>query len=108
MYPEFLTCTCLGPDFPLTRGGSIQEILAHLPCLLVSLPCLAFNLMPLLDSVPGPTLHAFLPGGNMAEYVTKKIPYGGGMCMGEDEARFFFTQILNAIEYCHQHQVAHR
>ena len=44
----------------------------------------------------------------MAEYVTKKIPYGGGMCMGEDEARFFFTQILNAIEYCHQHQVAHR
>jgi len=32
--------------------------------------------------------------------------YKGGLL--EDEARFFFTQIIKAIKYCHDNQVAHR
>ncbi|GAX77993.1 hypothetical protein CEUSTIGMA_g5435.t1 [Chlamydomonas eustigma] len=47
-------------------------------------------------------------GGNMADYVTKRIPLGGGMCMDEEEGRFFFTQLINAMDYCHRHQIAHR
>ena len=45
----------------------------------------------------------------MAEYVTKRIPEDGRrLALDEDEGRYFFTQILNGIQYCHQHRVAHR
>ena len=51
----------------------------------------------------------FVGGGNLAEYVTRRIPQGGeGVTMSEDEARYFFTQILNGMDYCHQRLVAHR
>lgn len=32
----------------------------------------------------------------------------GGLVMDEDEARFFFQQLLVAVSFCHSHQVAHR
>jgi len=47
-------------------------------------------------------------GGNMAGYVNNRIPLGGGMCMDEEEGRFFFTQLINAMDYCHKHKIAHR
>ena len=38
-----------------------------------------------------------------------RIPSDGrGLAITEDEGRYFFTQILNAIDYCHKHRVAHR
>lgn len=51
----------------------------------------------------------------MADYILKTIllKFGSfdtrdGLVMEEDEARFFFTQVLNAVEYCHMNKVAHR
>eukprot|EP00983_Pelagomonas_calceolata_P126934 1161350-Pelagomonas_calceolata.AAC.19 len=54
---------------------------------------------------------ARVAGGNMVNYVTKKRETKherGGLCLDEDEARYYFTQLLSAVEYCHKHQVAHR
>jgi serine/threonine protein kinase len=28
--------------------------------------------------------------------------------MDEEEGRFFFTQLINAMDYCHKHKIAHR
>lgn len=53
----------------------------------------------------------YVAGGNMVQFVTKKREtkaLRGGLCMDEDEARFYFVQLLAAVEYCHGHQVAHR
>ncbi|KAG1662635.1 hypothetical protein FOA52_009620 [Chlamydomonas sp. UWO 241] len=53
----------------------------------------------------------YVPGGNMVQYVTKKREtkaQRGGLCIDEDEARFYFLQLLSAVEYCHKHHVAHR
>ncbi len=47
-------------------------------------------------------------GGDMAHYISKRIPEGGGLCISEDEARFFFLQLVNAMEHCHKHSIAHR
>jgi len=47
----------------------------------------------------------------MVNYVTKKRETKherGGLCLDEDEARYHFTQLLSAVDYCHKHQVAHR
>ena len=47
----------------------------------------------------------------MVNYVTKKRETKhtrGGLCMDEDEARYYFLQLLSAVEYCHRHKVAHR
>ena len=52
-----------------------------------------------------------LPGGNMVQFVTKRREtksLRGGLCIDEDEARFYFLQLLSAVEYCHRHHVAHR
>jgi serine/threonine-protein kinase SRK2 len=45
-------------------------------------------------------------GGNMAQYVAGSAD--PGLCMAEDEARYYFLQVLDALEYCHEHKVAHR
>lgn len=40
----------------------------------------------------------------MVNYVTKKREtksQRGGLCMDEDEARYYFLQLLSAVEYCH-------
>jgi serine/threonine-protein kinase SRK2 len=57
----------------------------------------------------------YVAGGNMADYILKTIllKFGSfdtrdGLVMEEDEARFFFTQVINAVDYCHQNKVAHR
>eukprot|EP00879_Flechtneria_rotunda_P027280 GHRR01029221.1.p2 GENE.GHRR01029221.1~~GHRR01029221.1.p2 ORF type:complete len:105 (+),score=22.09 GHRR01029221.1:840-1154(+) len=57
----------------------------------------------------------YVAGGNMADYILKTIllKFGSfdtrdGLVMEEDEARYFFTQIINAVEYCHNNKVAHR
>eukprot|EP00798_Chlamydomonas_sp_ICE-L_P019488 gene19488-26150_t len=53
----------------------------------------------------------YVKGGNMVQCVTKKRENKeerGGFCLEEEEARFYFMQLLSAVEYCHKHQVAHR
>lgn len=53
----------------------------------------------------------YVPGGNMVNYVTKKRETKaerGGLCLTEDEARYYFKQLISAVEYCHGHNVAHR
>ena len=47
----------------------------------------------------------------MVQYVTKRRDtkaQRGGLCMDEDEGRYYFLQLLSAVEYCHKHHVAHR
>jgi len=44
----------------------------------------------------------FAPGGDMFEYVVKK----GGL--REDEARWFFQQLVVAMDYCHRMGVVNR
>jgi len=47
----------------------------------------------------------------MVQFVTKRREtksLRGGLCIDEDEARFYFLQLLSAVEYCHKHHVAHR
>lgn len=31
-----------------------------------------------------------------------------GLLMTEDEAGYFFKQIVHAVDYCHRHRVVHR
>ncbi|PNH05264.1 Serine/threonine-protein kinase SRK2E [Tetrabaena socialis] len=53
----------------------------------------------------------YVPGGNMVSYVTKRRETKGergGLCIDEDEARYFFKQLVSAVEYCHRNNVAHR
>ncbi len=47
----------------------------------------------------------------MVAYVTKKRDtrhQRNGLCLDEDEARFFFKQLIWAVGFCHKHHVAHR
>ena len=47
----------------------------------------------------------------MVNFVTKRRETKherGGLCMDEDEARYYFIQLLSAVEYCHKNHVAHR
>jgi serine/threonine protein kinase len=51
----------------------------------------------------------------MADYILKTIllKFGSfdtrdGLVMEEDEARYFFSQIIDAVDYCHRNKVAHR
>lgn len=57
----------------------------------------------------------YVAGGNMADYILKTIllKFGSfdtrdGLVMEEEEARFFFTQVIDAVDYCHMNKVAHR
>lgn len=57
----------------------------------------------------------YVDGGNLAEAVVKKAKdkYGSlskctGLVFEEDEARYFFHQIMDAIDFCHRHNIAHR
>ena len=57
----------------------------------------------------------YVAGGNMADYILKTIllKFGSfdsrdGLVMEEDEARYFFKQIVSAVQYCHENRVAHR
>jgi len=57
----------------------------------------------------------YVAGGNMADYIlnTLLMKFGSfdtrdGLVMEEEEARYFFQQIINAVAYCHKNNVAHR
>mmetsp|Transcript_9712 Transcript_9712/g.18147 ORF Transcript_9712/g.18147 Transcript_9712/m.18147 type:complete len:425 (-) Transcript_9712:282-1556(-) len=53
----------------------------------------------------------YVPGGNMVNFVTKRRDTKNeraGLCIDEDEARFFFRQLISAVDYCHRNHVAHR
>lgn len=53
----------------------------------------------------------YVAGGNLTEFVMSRfdtVHLRNGLCLDEDEARYFFRQLLSAVEYCHSHQVAHR
>jgi serine/threonine-protein kinase SRK2 len=57
----------------------------------------------------------YVAGGNMADYILKTIllKFGSfesrdGLVMEEDEARYFFIQIISAVDFCHKNKVAHR
>lgn len=47
----------------------------------------------------------YVPGGELSEYVKEK---GGETGLTEMEARFFFTQLTEAVCYCHNKFVIHR
>uniref|UniRef100_A0A7S0SV19 Protein kinase domain-containing protein n=1 Tax=Mantoniella antarctica TaxID=81844 RepID=A0A7S0SV19_9CHLO len=44
----------------------------------------------------------YASGGELFERICSKGRFG------EDEARFFFQQLVSGLEYCHRHNVAHR
>lgn len=52
----------------------------------------------------------YVGGGSMTQYITEKFKLcrGVGLLMPEDEARYFFRQIVCSIDYCHKNHVAHR
>lgn len=49
-------------------------------------------------------------GGCLTTRVADRFPHStpGSLIMGEDEARFYFTQFVDAVGYCHKHNIAHR
>lgn len=62
-----------------------------------------------------PTTHPpparVLPGGMLTDCVAARWESAlerGGMHLSEPEARFFFRQLVSALEYCHANHVAHR
>ena len=49
-------------------------------------------------------------GGSLTSRIADRFPQSqpGSLIMGEDEARFYFTQYVDAVDYCHKHDIAHR
>ncbi|GAX77681.1 hypothetical protein CEUSTIGMA_g5124.t1 [Chlamydomonas eustigma] len=52
----------------------------------------------------------FAPGGSLTSFITQRFREckGVGLLMPEDEALYFFKQLVNAVDYCHRHHVVHR
>lgn len=52
----------------------------------------------------------YAPGGSLTSYITQKFREcrGVGLLLPEDEARYFFKQLIMAVDYCHRHHVVHR
>jgi len=52
----------------------------------------------------------YAAGGSLTAYVSQRWQHAThtGLFLGEDEARYFFRQFLNAVDYCHARKVAHR
>ena len=53
----------------------------------------------------------YVSGGNMVAYVTRRRQTKderGGLCVDEDEANYFFRQLIYAVQFCHNNHVAHR
>lgn len=82
-----------------TRGATLHSLTTL--CLLESLSTCVLQLHS-----------ALLPaGGNMVAYVTKRRETResrGGLCLDEEEANFFFRQLIWAVQFCHNNHVAHR
>jgi len=62
----------------------------------------------------------YVAGGNMADYILKALllrhgsfePAAGaparGLVLDEDEARYYFLQVVRAVDFCHRNAVVHR
>jgi serine/threonine protein kinase len=62
----------------------------------------------------------YVAGGNMADYILKALllrhgtfePAPGaparGLVLDEDEARYYFLQVVRAVDFCHRNAVVHR
>jgi serine/threonine protein kinase len=62
----------------------------------------------------------YVAGGNMADYILKALllkhgsfdPLPGeaprGLVLDEDEARYYFLQVVRAVDFCHRNAVVHR
>lgn len=51
----------------------------------------------------------YASGNSLTKYVTDRFPKSGsGLFLKETETRYFFKQIISALEYCHSNNVAHR
>ena len=50
----------------------------------------------------------YASGGAMVRYIADNMKPGGGLAIDENEARYYFIQLLSAIEHCHKHKVVHR
>ncbi|KXZ49824.1 hypothetical protein GPECTOR_19g275 [Gonium pectorale] len=53
----------------------------------------------------------YIDGGTLTQYVSRRTATRferGGLHLEEDEARYFFRQLINAVEYLHKSHVAHR
>ncbi|GFR52332.1 hypothetical protein Agub_g14872 [Astrephomene gubernaculifera] len=53
----------------------------------------------------------YVDGGTLTQYVTRRgatRSERGGLNLDEYEARYFFKQLISAVEYLHKNQVAHR
>ena len=53
----------------------------------------------------------YVAGGNMVAFVTQHREdreARGGLCLGEDEAAYYFRQLIWAVAFCHRNHVAHR
>ena len=48
----------------------------------------------------------YVPGGELTEYVQERMKDGYGLT--ETEARRIFAQLVDAVEYCHNHCIIHR
>ena len=47
----------------------------------------------------------YASGGAMVRYIADNMKPGGGLAIDENEARYYFIQLLSAIEHCHKHKV---
>lgn len=50
-------------------------------------------------------------GGSMTEMLERRIKAKksqSDLMMSEDEALYFFRQLISAVAYCHAHGIAHR
>lgn len=52
----------------------------------------------------------YAAGNSLTGYVADKWQHAQhtGLFLSEEEARFYFRQFINAVAYCHAHNVAHR
>ncbi|CAG9466002.1 unnamed protein product [Pedinophyceae sp. YPF-701] len=77
------------------------------------------NIVNLFEVLLTPThlclVMEYVPGGSLTSYITSKFPdnedtsgNARGLYITEAEACYFFTQFINAVEYCHTHNVMHR
>lgn len=72
------------------------------------------NIVPLHDVLLSPRYVGIVmdavEGGTLLHNVQRrwKETSDSGLYMSEDEARYFFVQLVSALRYCHRHGVAHR
>lgn len=72
------------------------------------------NVIKAYEAILTPTHFAlvmeFASGGSLTSYVSERFSKANttGLFLNEDEARYFFRQFIEAVQYCHSNNVAHR